>query len=75
VRVLHVEDRVLVVLLEGQVDVEGELGVGLAAQHEEADGVAARPVDQIAQRHVAAGALGDLDLLAAAHHVTIVCST
>src|SRR5678810_911827 len=59
VRVLDVEDRVLVVLLERQVDVEGELGVGLAAQHEEAHRVAAGPVDQVAQRHVVAGALGD----------------
>ena len=67
-RVLDVEDRVLVVALQGQVDVEGELGVGLAAQHEEADRVLAGPLDQVAQRHVGAGALGKLDLLAVALH-------
>ena len=70
-RVLHVEDRVLVVALERQVDVEGELGVGLPAQHEEADRVLAGPLDQVAQGHVGAGALGELDLLAVAldpHH-------
>ena len=67
-RVLHIEHRVLVVLLEREVDVEHELGVGLAAEHEKAHRVAAGPVDQVAQRDVAAGSLGDLHLLAAAHH-------
>ena len=70
--VLHVEDRVLVVLLERQVHFEGELGVGLAADQEEAHRVAAGPVDEVAQGDVAAGALGDLDLLAPAqdgHHL------
>mmetsp|Transcript_20389 Transcript_20389/g.78156 ORF Transcript_20389/g.78156 Transcript_20389/m.78156 type:complete len:636 (-) Transcript_20389:435-2342(-) len=65
--VLHIEHRVLVVLLQRQVDVEGELGVGLAADQEEAHRVAAGPVHQVAQRHIGAGALGDLDLLAVLH--------
>ena len=50
VRVLHVEHRVLVVGLQRQVDVEDELGVGLAADQEEAHRVAAGHLDQVAQR-------------------------
>ena len=42
--------------------------VGLARDEEEAHRVAADFVDQVAQRHVAARALADLHLLAAAHH-------
>jgi hypothetical protein len=73
--VLHVEHRVLVVLLERQVDVEGELGVGLAADQEEAHRVAAGPVDQVAQRDVAAARL--LILTSAPLRITrtMVCST
>ena len=40
----------------------------LRDDEEEAHGVAADLVDQVAQRHVAAGALADLHFLAAAHH-------
>jgi hypothetical protein len=66
--VLHVVHGVVVVLGHGQIDVEGVLGVGLAREQEEAHGVLAGPLDQVAQRDVAAGALADLDLFAVAHH-------
>ncbi len=66
--VLHVEDRVLVVLLQRQVHVEGEFGVGLATDQEKAHRVAAGPVDQVTQGDVGAGALGDFHLLATLHH-------
>ena len=66
--VLHVVDRVVVVLGHGQIHIEGVFGVGLAAQQEEAHRVLAGPLDQVAQRHIAAGALADLDLFAALDH-------
>ena len=47
----------------------------LREHEEEAHGVAADLVDQLAQRDVAAGALGDLHFLAALITVTILCST
>ena len=58
-RVLHIEHRILVVGLQRQIDVEDKLRVGLAAAEEKAHGIAAGPVDQVAQRDVAAGALGN----------------
>ncbi len=93
-RVLHVVDRVFVVLFECQIDIEHEFRIGLARHQEKAHGVAsaaqqlgrlravvigaravigrigqaARPFDQVAHGDVAAGALGNLHLLAVAHH-------
>ena len=67
VRVLHVVDRIVVALRARQVDVEDELRIGLRATQEAAHRVAADLLDQIAQRDVAAGALGELHFLAAAH--------
>ncbi|KAG1258835.1 hypothetical protein G6F65_015455 [Rhizopus arrhizus] len=69
VGVLDVIDGVLVALGQRQVHVEHEFGVGAALDQEVAHGVAAHPVDQVAHGHVAARALGDLDLFAAAHHL------
>ncbi len=68
-RILHVIHRVLVGLFERQVDVEHELGIGLARDQEKAHRVAAHPVDEVAHGHVRAGALGNLHFLAAAHHL------
>ena len=67
-RVLHVVNRVVVVSGHSQVHVEHVFGVGLARQKEEAHRVFAGPLDQITQRHVAAGTLGDFDLFAVLHH-------
>src|SRR5690606_3946081 len=58
VRELHVVHRVVERLRARQVDVEGELRVRLAREQEPARRVAAGLVDQVAQREVAAGALG-----------------
>ena len=66
-RVLDVEHRVVVRLRQRQVDVEHHLRVGLARDQEIARRVAADRIDQIAQRDVTAGALGNLDLFAATH--------
>ena len=87
--ILHIVDRVLVGAREREVDIEHELGIGLALDQKKTHRVApapdrliaadalgrraigadaARPVDQIAQGDVRPGALGDLDLLATAHH-------
>ena len=72
--ILDVIDGVLVRARQRQVHVEGELGVALAGNQEEAHGVAppglvpaARPLDQVTQRDVAARTLGDLHLLTVAH--------
>jgi hypothetical protein len=68
VRHLHAVHRVLVALRAREVDVEHEVRVAAAHQVEVPHRVAPRPVDEVAHRDVAAGALGDLHLLAAAHH-------
>ena len=52
-RVLHVVDGVVLRLRAREVDVEHELGVGLARHEEVAHGVAPRFVDEVAQRDVA----------------------
>ncbi len=67
-RVLHVIDRVVVVLRHGQIDIECVLRIGLAREQEEAHRVLAGPLDQVAQCHVAAGALADLHLFPALDH-------
>ena len=67
-RVLHVVHRVVVVLCNGQIHIEGVLRVGLAAQQKEANRVLAGPLDQVAQRDVAARAFADLDLFTALDH-------
>ena len=67
-RVLDVIHRVLLRLRPGEIDVEDEFRIGLARHEEEAHGVAAGLVDQVAQRHVAARPLADLHFLPAAHH-------
>nr|GEU28637.1 hypothetical protein [Tanacetum cinerariifolium] len=72
--VLHVIHRVFIRGFQRDVHVEHEFGVGFARNEEEAHGVAtlgdvaaARPFDQVAHGDVRAGALGDLDFLAALH--------
>src|SRR5208283_4852620 len=68
VRILHVVDRILLAARARQVDVEGELRIGLAHEKEETHRIAADLVDQIAHRDVVAGTLADLHLLAALHY-------
>ena len=67
-RVLNVVNRIIFRLRTREIDIENELGIGLARYEEEADRIAADFVDQVANRHIASGALADLDLFAAAHH-------
>ena len=69
VRHLHVEDRVLVGLALGQVEVEVELRVPAAHQEEVARGVRPDLVDQVAQRDELAGPLRHLHLVAAPQHL------
>ena len=66
VGVLHVVDRVLVALALRQVDVELHLGVGGALEEEEAAGVGADLIDDLAQGDDLAGALREAHGLAAA---------
>ena len=66
--VLHVVHRVVVVLGHRQVHIKGVLGVGFAAEQEEAHRVLAGPLNQVAQRDIAASALGNLDFLPALDH-------
>ena len=66
--VLHVVHRVVIVFGHCQIHVKGVLGVGLAAQQKKAHRVPAGPLDQVAQRDIAARALGDLDLFAPLDH-------
>src|SRR5690554_670031 len=71
--ILDVIHRVFIGLGAGQVDIEGQLGIHAARRQEEASGVAAHFVDQVAHGHVAAGALGDFHFLAGAgHHYHLV---
>ena len=65
--VLQIVDGVFVALLLGEVDVEDEFGIGLAGNEEEAGGVLAGHVDEVAQRDVVAGALAHLDGFAVLH--------
>ena len=65
--VLHVEDRVVLRLFDHLGQIELQLGVVLAEQHHEADGVDADLVHDIAQRDELAGALRHLDRLARSH--------
>ena len=67
-RVLNVVNRIIFRLRTREIDIENELGIGLARYEEEADRIAADYVAQVANRHIASGALADLDLFAAAHH-------
>ena len=66
--VLHVVHRVVLGLRLGQVDVEHEFAVGLARGEEKACCIPPDFIDQVAQRDIRAGALGDLHFFAAAHH-------
>ena len=60
VRVLHVVDRVLLALLAGQVEVEVERRLVAALHQEEARGVHADVVEQVAERHDGARPLAHL---------------
>ena len=64
-RVLDVVDRVLRVLLAGQLEVEVDRRLVRAREHEPADGVDSDRLDQLVERHEVAAALGHLRLLAA----------
>ena len=66
--VLDVVHGVVVALRGGEVDVEGELGVGGTGGQEVAGGIAAHFIDEVPQGDITAGALGQLYLLAIAHH-------
>ena len=65
---MNVIDRIVLGLRAGEIDVEDEFRVRLARHEKKTHGIAAHFVDQIADRHIAAGALADLHFLAAAHH-------
>ena len=67
VRVLDVVNRVLRVLLDREVEVEVEQGVGLAHVEEEAGGVDRHLVEQVAELDRLAGALAHAHDLAVAH--------
>ena len=67
-RHLDVVHGILFALRPREIDVERELRIPLSHEEEVADRVAAHPLDQVAHGDVAAGALGDLHLLAAHHH-------
>ena len=66
VRVLHVEDRVLGGLLDGQIEIELELAVAFAHEKEEARRVGADFVHHFAQGDELARALAHAHRLAAA---------
>ena len=68
VRHLDVVDRILLRLRAREVDVEDELRVALPHQEEVPHRVTPDFVDEVAHRDVAARALRDLHLFAAAHH-------
>src|SRR5918995_1014793 len=67
VRHLDVEHRILLTLLPCQIHVEHQLRVALAHQEEIPDRVRPNIIDEVAHCHIAAGPLGDLDLLATPH--------
>src|SRR2546421_6830248 len=67
VRHLDVKDRVFLRLAFGEIDVEDEVSIALPHQKEVAHRISTYFVYQIAYRHVAAGPLGNLHLLAAFH--------
>ncbi len=62
VGVLNVVNRVVVRLRAGEVDVKGQLRIGAARRQEEARGIAADFVDQVAHGDVAARPLRELHL-------------
>ena len=65
--VLNVVDGVLVTAGQRQIHIEGQLRSGRSRDQKIPGGVAADPVDQIAERDVAARALGEFHLCALAH--------
>src|SRR5690606_2407070 len=67
VRILNIVDRVLFAFGQRQVDVENEFRIGTPLRQEEAHGILAYPVDEVAHGDVAAGPLGYLDLGAVTH--------
>ena len=67
VRVLQIVERVFVGL-GAEIDVEHEFGIGLARNEEEAGGVAADPVDEVAQHDVCASTLAHFDFLTVFDH-------
>ena len=67
-RILHVINRVFVVFAERQINVKDVFGIGLAAKQEETHRIGRGPLDQIAQCHIAARSLGNLDFFACAYH-------
>src|SRR5690554_669069 len=71
--ILDVIHRVFIGLGAGQIDIEGQLGIGTARGQEETGGIAADFVDQVPYGYVAAGPLGDFHFLAGAgHHYHLV---
>ena len=66
--VLHIEHRIVIRLRTRQINIESELGIRLARNQEPAHCVGAGFFDQIAQGQITAGAFGEFDLFAAAHH-------
>ena len=68
-RVLHVEDRVLVGALDEQVEVEVDHRVHRRAREGVPRGVDADGLDQVLHRHHGAGPLGHADGLAVRHEV------
>ena len=68
VRVLHIVQRVIGILLNSKVKVELHLGLSGAAVEEETRCIDRNLVEQVGQRQALAGTLGHADNLAALHH-------
>ena len=68
VRVLHIVQRVIGILLDSKVKVELHLGLSGAAVEEETRCIDRNLVEQVGQRQALAGTLGHADNLAALHH-------
>ena len=68
VRVLHIVQRVIGILLDRKVKVELHLGLSGAAVEEETRCIDRNLVEQVGQRQALAGTLGHADNLAALHH-------
>ena len=66
-RILDVEDRIVLRRLHHLGEVEVHLGIGLASQHGEADHILADFLDDIGKRHEIARALAHFDQFAVAH--------
>ena len=67
-RILHIVQRIIGILLDSKVKVELHLGLSGAAVEEETRCIDRNLVEQVGQRQALAGTLGHADNLAALHH-------